>query len=137
MSRHADVTDFSRRFRFQQGLQRAAGGNHRFQLLRGDVVDLIQVNIVRAQIFQALFNVRRHGVPGAGHALGGNHKLLPDALKGVAQIFLTDGVSPGGVDEVHPGIPQFVDQRLRPFRVNALDGNAAKAHTGDLEARFS
>ena len=137
MGRHADVADFSRGFGFQQGFQRTAGGDDGFQLLRGDVVNLVKVNVVRSQVFQAGLNVCRHGVPGPGHTLGGQDKILPDALQGVAQILLADSIAPGCVNEVHPGIPQFVDQRLRPFRVNALDGNAAKTHTGDLEARFS
>ena len=61
--------------------QRAAGGADLLQIRRGRVVNLVQVNIVGAEIFQADVNVLRHGLRRAGHALGGKHEMLPNALK--------------------------------------------------------
>ena len=45
------------------------------------IVDLVQVNIVGAEVFQADIDVLRHGLRRAGHALGGKHEMLPNALK--------------------------------------------------------
>ena len=77
----ADMADLPGRLRRRQGFQRAAGGADLLQIRRGRVVNLVQVNIVGAEIFQADVNVLRHGLRRAGHALCGKHKMLPDALQ--------------------------------------------------------
>ena len=137
MGRHADMPDFPCGLGFPQSFQRAAGSHDLGELLRGDVVNLIEVNVIRAQIFKALIDVRRHGLLRPGHGFAGQHEVLPDALQGVAQVFLADGIGPGSVDKIHPGIPKLMHQLLRPFRVNALNGNAAEAHPGDFQPGFS
>ena len=72
-----------------------------------------------------------------GHGLGGKDELVTDAFQGVAQVFLTDGVATGGVDEVYTGFHQALHQRLGALCVDALNGNAAKAHARDLQTGFS
>ena len=121
----------------EQSLQRAAGSDHLLQLGHGGIVDLVEVNIVRAEVTQARFNVRRHGLGGAGHALGGEDEMLPDALQTVAQVFLADGVAPGGVDVIDAGVLQKVHQLPGALPVDALDGNAAEAHAGNGQAGFA
>ena len=44
-------------------------------------MNLVQVNIAGAEVFQADINILRHGLRRAGHALGGKHEMLPNALK--------------------------------------------------------
>ena len=137
MGCHADMPDFSRGLGFPQSFQGAAGSHDLRELLRRNVVNLIEVNVIRAQILKALVDVRRHGLLGPGHGFAGQHEVLPDALQGVAQVFLTDGIGPGGVDKIYPGIPKLMHQLLRPLRVNALNGDAAEAHPGDFQPGFS
>ena len=82
-------------------------------------MELIKINIIRPQIFQAGLHVRRHGLFCQPAALGGQHKLIPDALQGVAQVLLADGVAPGGVDVIDPRLHQLPDERLGPLRIDA------------------
>ena len=81
MGGDADMSDLSGRFRRRQGFQRAAGGADLLQIRRGRVVNLVQVNIVGAEIFQVDVNVLRHGLRRAGHTLCGKHEMFPNALK--------------------------------------------------------
>ena len=100
-------------------------------------MDLIKVNIVRPQVGKADINILCHSLLRPRHTLGGDDELVPDALQGIAQVFLADGVAPGGINVIHAGIHQCLHQRLGALRVDALDGNAAKAHTGDLQTGLS
>ena len=81
---NTQVTNFSGSLGFHQRFQSAAGSNYLLQLCGGGVVNLIQVNVIGAQVLQAGFNVLCHSFPGSGHALGGQDKIFPDALQGVA-----------------------------------------------------
>ena len=63
--------------------------------------------------------------------------MLPDALQTIAQIFLADGVAPGGVDVVDAAFQQPQHQASGALGVNTLDGNAAEAHPRDFQAGFS
>ena len=84
MGGQADMADLARSLGLLQCFQSAAGRRHLLQLLRSGIVDLVNIDIVGAQIAKAGFNIRSHGFPGAGHALGGDDKILPDALQGIA-----------------------------------------------------
>ena len=59
----------------------AAGGTDLLHVGWRRIVDLVQVNIVGAEVFQADIDVLRHGLRRAGHALGGKHEMFPNALK--------------------------------------------------------
>ena len=118
----------------QQSFQCAARGDDGLQILGAGVVNLVQVNVVGAQVFQTDVNVCGHGFLGAGHALGGQHKLVPDALQTVANVLFADGIAPGSVDIVHSGRHQLLQQLLRTLCIDALNGNAAKTHGGNLQA---
>ena len=122
-----DVSDLTGSLCFRQRFQSAAGSADLLQLGKVGIMYLVKVDVSGAQIGKAGFDIRCHGLPGPGHALGGQHKFVPDALQRVAQIAFTDGVAPGGVDVIHTGIQKPVHQLLRPVRINALNGNAAEA----------
>ena len=100
-------------------------------------MDLVEVDVIGAQILKAYVNVRSHGFLGAGHALGGDDEMLSDALQGIAQVFFTDGVATGSVDEVHTGILQLVHQGLGALGIDLLDGDTAEADAGDFQTGFT
>ena len=137
MGGQTDVADLPGSTGFQQGFQCAAGGDDLLQLFHAGVVYLIQVNVVGAQIVQADVDVLGHGLLGAGHALGCQDKILPDALQGLTQVAFADGITPGGVDVVDPGLTKLEHQLPGAGSVNALNGDAAEAQTGDLQTGFS
>ena len=87
---------------------------------------LVKVNVVCAQVPQAGGHVRLHSLPGQPPALGSQDEFVPNALKGIAQIFLTDGVAPGGIDVVNARFHEFADQRFCPFRVNGYTDGRVK-----------
>ena len=131
------MADSARRFGLQQGFQRAAGGADLLQIRRGRVVNLVQVNIVGAEIFQADVNVLCHGLRRAGHALCGKHKMLPDSLQADPQVFLADGIAPGSIDVIDAVFQQLVHKGFGSLRVNALDGDSPKTHAGDFQPGFA
>ena len=71
MRRNADMPHHTGSLCFQQGFHRAAGSQDGFQRVKARVVELVQLDMVGAQVFQAgrqlLFHVRL----GHGAALGG------------------------------------------------------------------
>ena len=81
MGGDADMSDLSGLFRGRQRFQRTAGGTDLLHVGWRRIVDLVQVNIVCAEVFQADIDVLRHGLRRAGHALGGKHEMFPNALK--------------------------------------------------------
>ena len=137
MGGDADMADLPGRFRRRQGFQRAAGGADLLQIRRGRVVNLVQVNIVGAEIFQADVNVLRHGLRRAGHTLCGKHKMLPDALQSDPQVFLADGIAPGSINVIDAVFQQLVHKGFGSLRVDALDGDSPKAHAGDFQSGFA
>ena len=128
------VSDLAGGFCLLQSCQRAVGLQRLLQFRGGGVVDLIQVDVVGAQIFKAGLDVRCRAFFGAIICLGSDHELVPDALQGIAQVFLADGVSPGGVDKIHACLQKLTDHNFCAFCVDLLNGNAAKAHAGDLKS---
>ena len=131
------MADLALLFGFQQSLQRAALLGDLLQLRHVGVVDLIQIDIIGLQITQADVDVLCHGLAGAGHTLGSQHELVPDALQGIAQILLADGIAPGGVDVVDTGIHQLMHQLFGAFGVDALDGDAAQTNAGNVQSGFA
>ena len=133
MGSEADVTDLSGLPGFQQGLQGSAGGADLLQLLEVGVVDLIEVYVVRAEVFQTGFDVPGHPLLVPAHGLGGQNKFIPAALNGLADELLADRVAPGGVDVVDARSLHRVQQFFRRLGVNALNGDAPQSHPGDLQ----
>ena len=70
-------------------------------------------------------------------ALGGKNKVLPDTLQAVAQIFLTDGVASGCVHKVDTLGQEPMHKLSGAFGIDALDGDAPAAQTGDPQAGFA
>ena len=133
----ANVTDLPGLPGLQQGLQGAAGGADLLELLETGVVDLVEVYVVRAEVFQAGLNVPGHPLPVAAHGLGGQDELLPAALDGQTDALLADAVAPGGVDVIDPRRLHGVQELLCRLRVDALDGDAPQAHAGHPQAGFA
>ena len=75
------MSDLPGLFRIHKCFQCTTGGADLLQIRRGRIMNLVQVNIVCAEVFQADIDVLRHGLRCAGHALGGKHEMLPNALK--------------------------------------------------------
>ena len=130
----AQMADLPRRLGLQQGLQGSAGGAHLLQLLEIGVVDLVEVNKVRAEVAQAHLDILSHALPVPGHGLGGQHEPVPPALDGLTNQLLADRVAPGGVDEVDPRGLHRVQQRPGLAGVQPLDGDAPEAHAGHPQA---
>ncbi len=122
---------------FQQGLQGSAGGADLLQLLEVGVVDLVEVYVVRAEVFQTGFDVPGHALPVPAHGLGRQDELLPPALDGLADELLADRVAPGGVDVVDARGLHRVQQLFRRLGVDALNGDAPQSHPGNLQAGFA
>ena len=60
MGGDADMSDLSGLFRGRQRFQRTAGGTDLLHVGWRRIVDLVQVNIVGAEVFQADIDVLRH-----------------------------------------------------------------------------
>ena len=58
-------------------------------------MELIDVDVVRAQIAKALGHILCHVVFCKASALCGNDKLVPDARETVAQVFFGYGIASG------------------------------------------
>ena len=122
----------------QQRLQGAVRTADLLQLFHiGRIVDLIQVDVIGAQVLQTGFDIRSHTGLVPGHTLGSDDEMLPDALQSFTQIAFADGVTTGGVDVVDAGVLQLVHQHFGAGSVDALDGNAAEAHAGNLQTGFA
>ena len=137
MGGQANVTDLALPLGFQQSLQSTAFLGDLLQLRHVGVVDLIQIDIIGLQITQADVDVLCHGLAGAGHTLGSQHELIPDALQRITQILFADGIAPGGVDVVDTGIHQLMHQLFGAFGVDALDGDAAQTNAGNFQSGFA
>ena len=55
------------------------------------VVNLIEVDVIRAQVAQAGLDILGHGLPVPGHGLRGQDELVPAALDGLPDKLLADG----------------------------------------------
>ena len=133
----ADVADLSCRLCLQQSLQSTAGSDDLFKLSQGGIVYLIKVNVVCAQVLQADGDILFHTGLVPGHALGGKDKMLPNSFQSLADVAFADGVAPGGVDVVDSGVLHGQHQLSCAGGVDLLNGDAAEAQTGDLQAGFS
>ncbi len=100
-------------------------------------MDLIEVYVVRAVVFQAGLNIPGHALPVTAHRLGRQDKLVPAALNGLADQLLADAVAPGGVDEIDARSFHRVQELSRRLRIDALDRDAPQTHPGDLQPGFS
>ena len=137
MQRHTDVTDLAGSLCLQRSLHGAAGGQDLLQLRHVGIMELIQVDVVRTEVFQAGLNILRETRLVPGHGFGGQDKVLPDALQGVAKVFLRNGVATGRVYVVDAHVLHFMHQYTGTFRIDALDGDTTKAQMRNLQAGFS
>lgn len=84
------------------GLPWRRGGQDFIQVFRAGVVELVQVNVIGAQVFQADGKLGFHLCLGQRTALGGKDKFIPQAqfLQRLADPLLADGVSAGGINVI-------------------------------------
>ena len=119
---YANVADLTGGLGFLQGGQSAVGTADLFQLLGRAVVDLVEVDVVGAQILQADVYILGHAGLIAGHGLGGQNKPLPASLQSGTQILLGHSVASGGVEIVHAELLQRIHHRHGIGGVTTLDG---------------
>ena len=101
-------------------------------------MNLIQIDIIRAQIMQAGFNILRHRFLCAGHGLGRQHKFFAQAaFQRFAQKRLADRVAARGIDIIHAALRKPLHQFPRDGRVHLLNRNAAEAHARHAQAGFA
>ena len=114
---------------FQQGFHGAAGGQDFIQIFRAGVVELVQVNVIGAQVFQAGGKLGFHLRLGQCTALGGKDKFIPQAqfLQRLADPLLADGVSAGGINVIDARLMRGFQHGAGARFINALHRNAAKA----------
>ena len=114
---------------FQQGFHGAAGGQDFIQVFRAGVVELVQVNVIGAQVFQAGGKLGFHLCLGQRTALGGKDKFIPQAqfLQRLANPLLADGVSAGGINVIDARLMRGFQHGSGARFINALHRNAAKA----------
>ena len=98
-------------------------------------MELEQVDVVRPQAAETLLNVGQNGLFVLSGALGGDHHVLADTLKGLAQLLLAVGVGVGGVEVVDAAVHRPADQLHGVGLGNALDGQSAKGGLGDVQFR--
>ena len=96
----------------------------------GGIVELKQINVVRLQTAKALLNMAQDRLLVLATALGGDHHILANTLKGNAQLFLAVGVGVGGVKIVDAALVSLADQLHRVRLGNALDGQGAEGCLG-------
>ena len=134
--RDADMPHDALFFGGEQGFQRAAGGQDRFEVVEAGVVELVEFDVVGAQVGQALGQLRFHLGAGQRAALGGQHKFVAQAqlLQRLADPRFADRVGAGGVDVVDAGLVRGFEQRPGAGLVDALDGDAAEPQAGNLQA---
>ena len=101
----------------------------------GGIVELEQVDVIRAEAPQALLNVGSDRFFIFSGTLGGDHHLVPDAVQGLAQLFLAVGVHIGGVEVVDAAIHGPADQLHRVRLGDPLDGQGAEGCLGDVQLR--
>ena len=90
-------------------------------------MELVNINIIRIQHFQAGFQILAHICPVLGAAFGGNHQLVAEALKGIAQLFLAVGVGPGGIEIIHASLKGTAQQGGGFLLTDTLNGQSPES----------
>ena len=137
MERDANMADFAGFLSLQHGFHGSAGSHDLLQVSRTGIMELVEVDVIGTEIFEAGLNIPCHALFVPCHGLGSKNQLIPHPLNGLAQIFFTDRITPGRVDVVDACLPHLLHQLLGALHINPLNGNAAKAKSGDLQTGFS
>ena len=134
MGGQSDVTDLPRIPGLLQSLQGPAGGADLLQLLQTGIVDLVEIDVIRAEVAKAGLDVPGHSLPVPAHGLGCQDELVPAALDGPADELLADAVASGGIYVVDASGLHCVQQLSGGLRVDPLDGDAPQPQPGYLKA---
>lgn len=121
----ADVPDQALGLRFQCGIVQAGGVS--WPGAEGRVVELVDVNVVGAQVFQGGMQVLPESLCGFRRRLGGNVDIAADAVERLAQLDLAVGVGAGGIKEADARLVSLAGQMDGVLLGNALDGQGTKA----------
>ena len=125
MVRDADVPDHALGFGLLHGLVQAAAVTG--LRAEGRVVELIQVDVIGAQIGQGSVQVLPEVLCILRRRLGGDVHLRADAVKGLAQLDLAVGVGAGGIKKADACLVSLAGQIDGIFLRDALDGQCAEA----------
>ena len=109
----ADVADHSLFLGLQRGFIQA--GAVAGLGAEGGVVELVQVDVLSAQVPEGGVQVLPEILCVLGGGLGSNIDLAADALEGLAQLHLAVGVGAGGVEEADAGLVGLAGQMHRVF----------------------
>ena len=134
MCRDADMPDDALGLCLEQRLHCAAGCQNGFQAVEARVVELEQLDVVGAQVFQARGDLGLHVGFGQCAAFGRQNEVIPQPglLQRLADPCLADRVGAGSVDVIDARLMRGDQQLPRAGLVDALNGNAAKPKAGDL-----
>ena len=128
------MADLSLRLRLRQGPVSSLRPKNPVKVLPWQVVELVDINVIRPQVAQADFHVLLHARVVSGHGLGSQDEFVPPPLQGRAQVFLRHGIASGGVDIVHAAFLQRVHHRFGVGGVGPLDGDSAEGDGGAVQA---
>ena len=131
------MPDLARRLCLKKCLKRAALSHYLLKVCGTGIMYLIKVDVIRAEIIKAYINILCHRLLRARHTLCSENETVAHALERVAEIFLADGISARGVDEVNSLIYQVADQPLCALGINLLNRYAAKAEARYFKSCFS
>ena len=133
MGGDADVPHHAGGFGLQKRLHGPARGKDGLQIGKAGVVELVQLDVVGAQMVQADGQLRLHGLLGQSAAFGGKDKFVPQTqfLQRLPDPFLADGVGAGGVDVIDPRLVGGFEHGPGAGLVDALDGDAPESQPGD------
>ena len=96
-------------------------------------MELVDVDMIGAQVFQTDLQVLPQLRPRPGVGLGGDDHLVPDPLEGIAHLLLAVGVRAGSVEVVHPAVHRLAQQTGGLLFRDPLDRQTAKAVLLDLD----
>ena len=121
----ADVPDQTLGLRFQRGIVQAGGVSG--PGAEGRVVELVDVNVVGAQVFQGGMQILPEILCGFRRRLGGDVDIAADAVERLAQLDLAVGVGAGGIKEADARLVSLAGQMDGVLLGDALDGQGTKA----------
>ena len=128
----ADVAHLTLALRLEHGFVEA--GAVAWAWAEGEVVELVEVDIVGAQEAEAGLEVGPEGVGGGGAGLGADDDVGAAPLEGEAEFVFAVGVEACGVEVVHAAVEGAADEADGVLFGDALYGQGSEAVAGDDEA---
>ena len=101
----------------------------------GRVVELIDIHIVRPQVFEGGLQIPPKALRVLGVRLGGDDDLVPDPVQRLAQLYLAVRVPAGRVVKIDPRVIGHAHEADRLRLGNALDRQRAEAVFAYVQSR--